>query len=488
MTVLEWVRINDVTPIWTRKASDVTDEEYKKFFKAINRDEDNEPRAWTHFRAEGELEFRSILFVPKKAPSDLYDHYYQKSSKIKLYVRKVLITEDFEDLVPRYLNFVSGLVDSDDLPLNVSRETLQQHNILKVMGKKLVRKALEMLKNLAADSEKAREDWLQTHDNTDDFVDEYLAFWKEFSKNLKLGLIEDSQNRTKLSKLMRFYSTKSAGKLISFDEYITRMKENQLNVYYIAGESIEVLEKSPLLKKFQNKDLEVLFFTDPLDEYVAQNLQDYDNKKLQSIAKEGLKFGDEDEKTKRREKLYEEKFQPLIAYLTKLFGNKVEKVSISNRLEDSPCIIVTSQYGQTANMERIQRSQAFGDRAKANYIQTKKIFEINPRHPIFSNLLSLVDEKKTDETTENIVNLLYDTALLQGGFPIEETKQFQDRVIDVVRSGLKIDTLDLDSEIELPLEDNEPLEDIDEEDEDEEEEQTETIETSEKEEEEEKDL
>jgi len=299
VTTWAWERVNTQAAIWSRDSKEVEENEYKDFYKSISKDF-RDPATWIHFRAEGEVEFKSILYIPSEAPYDMYDNYYQKSAQLRLYVRKVLITDEFEDLVPRYLNFLRGVVDSDDLPLNVSRETLQQHKVLKVMGKKLVRKALEMLRKLASskeedddesDAEKDEED-----DDEDKDEDPYIKFWRAFGKNIKLGIIEDAPNRSKLQKLLRFKSNKSGEGFVSLEEYVERMPDWQKSIYYISGESVEGVENSPFLEKLKKKDLEVLYLVDPIDEYAIQHVTEYDGKKLQSVTKEGLSFGDSSEK------------------------------------------------------------------------------------------------------------------------------------------------------------------------------------------------
>merc|ERR1711975_3867 len=409
VTTWSWSRVNVQAAIWSRDTKEVEDSEYKEFYKSISKDY-SDPATWIHFRAEGEVEFKSILFVPGQAPYDMYDNYYQKSAQLRLYVRKVLITDEFEDLVPRYLNFIKGVVNSDDLPLNVSRETLQQHKVLKVMGKKLVRKALEMLRKMAQESKKAEDE--KTDDKDDEKkddekkekkddkpkTDKYMDFWKEFGKNIKLGLIEDSSNRTKLSKLLRFKTSKSGDKLISLEQYVENMKDWQKDIYYISGSSEDEVKKSSFLEKCKEKDVEVLFLTDPIDEYAVQNLTEFDGKKLQAVTKEGLSFGDEDEKVvEKREKIYKEQLKPVTDGLAKVLGSKVEKVVISTRVVQSPAVLVTSKYGYSANMERIMKSQAFADQKQASYMMSKKTMEVNPRHPIVIELnKQLKDDAESD--------------------------------------------------------------------------------------------
>jgi len=284
--VWNWMLVNSQQAIWTRDRSEVEDKEYVEFYKALSKDTED-PATWIHFKAEGEIEFRSILFVPTKGQTDMYDNYYSTSSNVRLYVRKVLITDEFEEMLPRYLNFVKGVVDSDDLPLNVSRETLQQHKVLKVMGKKLTRKVLEMLRKLsqkhAKDAEKAAEEGedldgdeegeeaKEEKKEAEEKEDPYIKFWEEFGKNIKLGLIEDTSNRTKLSKLLRFKTSKSDGKWRSLEQYVADMKESQKSIYFIAGTNMAEVMSSPMLEVLKSKDLEVIYFTDPIDEIAIQN-------------------------------------------------------------------------------------------------------------------------------------------------------------------------------------------------------------------------
>merc|ERR1719482_1176939 len=283
-TVFEWEQVNTQKAIWLRAKEDVTEEEYNEFYKGISKDY-LDPLAYTHFNAEGEIEFKSILFLPKKAPFDMMDNYWGKKSEVKLFVRRVLVAEKFDELLPRYLNFVRGVVDSDDLPLNVSREQLQQNKIMKVISKKLVRKVLELMKKLAKeddsgeddDEEKEKDDEEEKEEKEEKKDDEekkdktdeestWAKFYKEFNKNLKMGCYEDDSNRSKISKLLRFTSTKSEGKDISLDKYLDRMQESQESIYYMSGDSLEVMKKAPSLQVFMKKDIEVLMLADHLDE------------------------------------------------------------------------------------------------------------------------------------------------------------------------------------------------------------------------------
>merc|ERR1712086_738634 len=406
-------------------------------------------------KAEGEVEFKSILFVPSSAPPDMYDQYYQKNAQLRLYVRKVLITDEFEDLVPRYLNFLKGVVDSDDLPLNVSRETLQQHKVLRVMGKKLVRTALEMLRKMAqkkeSDEEGEEGEKKEGDDEKKDEEDKYMVFWKEFGKNLKLGLIEDSSNRTKLSKLLRFQTSKSDGKFVSLEDYVENMKEWQKDIYYISGESMDAVQKSAFLEKCTKKDVEVIFLTDPIDEYAVQNLTEFDGKKLQSVTKDGLSFGDEDSDTvSKRETIYKENLKPLTDALKEVYGDKIEKITISQRVESSPSVMVTSKYGYSANMERIMKAQAFADNKQAQYLVSKKTMEVNPRHPIVVELNKLAKEDAKSEKVADLGWLLYDTASSVSGFQIEDPSAFATRMYRLMKDGLSLDSLELAPEVDVP--------------------------------------
>jgi heat shock protein beta len=466
--------MNDQPAIWTRSKSEVTDEEYVRFFKGLRNSDDQDPLTWIHFRAEGEIEFKSILFIPKAPPSDMYDNYYGKQSQMRLYVRKVLITDEFEDLMPRYLSFIRGVVDSDDLPLNVSRETLQQHKVLRVMGKKLTRKALEMLRKLSqkhqkdqeadeADEESAAEatEGDEAAETAEEKKDPYIEFWEAFGKNIKLGLIEDSSNRTKLSKLLRFKTSMDGGeKWSSLEDYVGRMKEWQKSIYYISGKDMEEVKSSAFMERLQAKGLEVVFLTDPIDEYAIQNLTEFDGKKLQSVTKEGLKFGDEEEVDTKRAELYKDQFKPLTKWMKDKYGDKVEKIQVSARLDSTPCIFVTSQYGYSANMERIMHSQAFADNKRTSYLVSKKTMEINPRHPIVVELLKRTTESPDDESTTDLAWLLHDTALLNSGFPVSDAKAFSKRMYRTLQQGLSLDSLDLVPEIEVP-EEPEPVEEED---------------------------
>jgi heat shock protein beta len=448
--VWDWHRINSNVAIWSRDKDEVADDEYKSFYKSLAGD-GTASDTWIHFKAEGEVEFKSILFIPDDA-KELYNDYNTRQAGIRLYVRKVLIQDDFDDLLPRYLNFLRGVVDSDDLPLNVSRETLQQHKILKVMGKKLVRKALEMLRKLSNTPTEEGED-----------VSPYIKFWNNFGKSIKMGVVEDGANRSKLAKLLRYKTSKSEGEFKSFDDYIGEMPEWQNDIYFLAGESMDAIMKSPFLEVANSKGIEVLLLDEPVDEYVMQHLGEFDGHKLQSLSKEGLKFGDEDEEVvKERTKVYKETFRPLTKYLKELFAGKVGKVTVSQRVESTPCVIVTGAYGNTANMERIMRAQTFADPSALQQMTASRTLELNPRHPIVIKLNTLVEEAPDEDSTKDIAWLMYDTALLSSGFTQQDTELFSARMHRTIAKSLNIESMDLADEIEVEIEeDEEEEEDLD---------------------------
>lgn len=438
VTTYEWERLNDVKAIWLRNPKEVTEEEYTKFYTSLAKDFSGEkPLAHSHFTAEGDVEFKAVLFVPPKAPHDLYESYYNSNkSNLKLYVRRVFISDEFDELLPKYLNFLMGLIDSDTLPLNVSREMLQQHSSLKTIKKKLIRKALDMIRKLAEeDPDEAydKKDVEESSEN-DEKKGQYTKFWNEFGKSIKLGIIEDAANRNRLAKLLRVETTKSDGKLISLDQYISRMKSGQKDIFYITGTTKEQLEKSPFLERLTKKNYEVIFFTDPVDEYLMQYLMDYEDKKFQNVSKEGLKLGKDS-----KDKELKESFKELTKWWKgALASDNVDDVKISNRLDNSPCVVVTSKYGWSANMERIMQSQTLSDSSKQAYMRGKRVLEINPRHPIIKELRDRVVKDPEDENVKQTAQLVYQTALLESGFTLTEPKDFASRIYNSVKSSLNI--------------------------------------------------
>lgn len=455
-TTYEWELLNDVKAIWLRNPKEVTEEEYTKFYHSLAKDfSDDKPLSWSHFTAEGDVEFKAVLYVPPKAPQDLYESYYNSNkSNLKLYVRRVFISDEFDELLPKYLSFLSGLVDSDTLPLNVSREMLQQHSSLKTIKKKLIRKALDMIRKLAEedpDESTDKEKKEETSSDVDEKRGQYTKFWNEFGKSIKLGIIEDATNRNRLSKLLRFETTKSEGKLTSLDQYISRMKAGQKDIFYITGTSKEQLENSPFLERLKKKNFEVIFFTDPVDEYLMQYLMDYEDKKFQNVSKEGLKLGKDS-----KDKELKESFKDLTKWWKNSLANdNVDDVKISNRLDNTPCVVVTSKFGWSANMERIMQSQTLSDAKKQAYMRGKRVLEINPRHPIIKELRERVVKNPEDESVKQTAQLMYQTALFESGFLLNDPKDFASRIYDSVKTSLDISpdaTVEEEDETEVEVE------------------------------------
>lgn len=485
VTTYSWDQVNTHKPIWSRSKDDITDDEYKQFYKVISHDYD-EPARWNHFDAEGNVNFKALIYLPNRVPADIqregWSNIMDKSGGIKLYVRKVMISDEFE-LLPTYLGkFVKGVIDSDDLPLNVNREALQESKIIKVISKKVVRKVIETITKFSKEKneEEEEDDEEKKEEDTEDeekAVSEhpYITWYKEFSNGLKMGILEDSSNRMKLVKLLRFKTTKFSGDndWVTIEEYISRMKDWQDSIYFFPGDSVEKLKDSEFLEIFNTKDIEVLYFIDPIDEYLTQELKEYEGKKFVPITRSNLKFKDEDASLlNRREKAYNAKFKPLIKFLKNTFGSDVTRVSISKRLESAPAMVSSGVQGYTANMEKIIRVQAFqhnrGDQMQGGP-QFERILEINPRHPFCTKILDMVkfedgseraEEggfKTTDEAT-TMAWLLYDMATLNSGYDLVNSSNYGTRMLSVIQKQLEIEDMELEEEIDPPVEEDEPPE------------------------------
>ena len=413
----DWELANETKPIWMRNPKEVEKEEYNEFYKKTF-SEFLEPLAHTHFTTEGEVEFRSILYVPGMGPLNNEEVVNPKTKNIRLYVKRVFISDDFDgELFPRYLSFVRGVVDSDDLPLNVSREILQESRIVRIMRKRLVRKAFDMIQDLAESENK----------------EDYKKFWENFGRFIKLGCIEDTANHKRITPLLRFYTSKSEEELKSLDDYVENMGENQKAIFYLATDSLKSAKTAPFLEKLVQKDIEVLYLVEPIDEVAIQNLQTYKEKKFVDISKEDLELGDEDEVKERENK---QEYNLLCDWIKQQLGDKVAKVQISNRLSSSPCVLVSGKFGWSANMERLMKAQALGDTASLEFMRGRRILEINADHPIIKDLSAACKNAPDSSEAKRAVDLLYDTALISSGFSPDSPAELGNKIYEMMALAL----------------------------------------------------
>ena len=396
-------QVNDAKAFWTRSKSELKDKEYKEFYKSFSNDMED-PFDWVHFRAEGNLEFTILFFMPKKASPDIFRADYQ--SGVKLYVNRVFITDDDKELLPPWLRFVKGVIDSSDLPLNVSREILQQNRIMAKIRSNSVKKILDRLKTIAGDK------------------DRYSEFYEQYGRLIKEGVYQDFEHKEALTDLLRFKSTKEDG-LVSLREYVDRMREDQKSIYYITGQNQISLRNSPLLEMYAKKDIEVLILDDEIDEIIITGVPKYDDKELKSVNRSGA--SDDFDEDADKEKKDEKSLKPVLKKMKKLLGDKVKDVKVSSRLNDSPSCIVADENDPTAQMQEMMRSMGQMDMP-----EIKPILEINPNHDIVSKL----KEKTRQKSFDNIAYLLYEQALIQEGVKLEDPSGFVNRLNDVIKKTL----------------------------------------------------
>ncbi|CAO3643678.1 unnamed protein product [Cunninghamella echinulata] len=434
-TVYSWERVNTLKPIWMRNPKDITDEEYTEFYKSFTKNPSGEAITWSHYKGEGDVEFRSIIYVPTTADPNFFQNLAQKAHNVKLFVKRVFITDEFE-LFPKWLSFLKGVVDADDLPLNVSRETLQKHRSLRVISKHLVKKALDMFSQLAKQDE-----------------DKYATFFKQFGNALKFGAIESNAHRKRIASLLRFSSSYDpTSPTVSLDGYIARMKKNQKNLFYLTGMSIAEIENSPYLERLLARGYEVLYMVDPIDEMLIQNMPGYNGKMFVNIAKGMLNFGDEDG-LEQDELDNTQKYQPLFTWLKDVLKQHVDKVTTSKRLTKSPMAIVASDHGLTGHMERLMAAQGAESKAQQDMMLNmmklqKKTLEINPSHPVIQTLLEKVENEEADEDMSELVTVLYETTAIRSGYQLEDVIGFTKRVETIVRKGVGVN-LEAEAEVKV---------------------------------------
>jgi len=414
-TTWEWEHVNTAEPLWRRRKNEIAEADFVEFYKNVLRSEDV-PLHHLLFKAEGDLEFTGLVFIPETSPYGLWDAGYQ--GHFKLYVKRVFVTDNFDDFLPKYLSFIKGLVDSDDFDLNISREVLQKSKTLQLIKKKLVRKIIAMFQDLA-DSDKEK----------------YFRFYNNFANNIKLGIMDDPSNRDRLAQLLRFNTYNHKNEMVSLDKYVEEMKGKQEEIYFLSGESKEACLSSPLLEKLVRKGYDVVVMTEPIDEYVMQVMYQYLGKyKFTNLGKEGVDLD------KKQQVKLEQKFKPLSEYLRTVLGDKISKVSISTRLTTTPAVIVAPTYGVSSTMQRIMKNQPLADAQRSkSFLTEKKILEVNPKHPIILSLLDTINEGKQDSVTEDIAKILYESSSLSSGYSLDDPAELTLRVYKLLSRSLGVD-------------------------------------------------
>ena len=457
-TYYEYDQVNTQEPIWVKPTSEITDDEYKQFYKSLTGDY-GDPMKYKHISVEGAVNFKALIYIPAHAPMNLF-HMERERKDVKLYVKRVFITDDCENLVPQWLNFVKGVVDSDDIPLNVSREMLQQNKYMKLIKKSLTKKIIEMIEEIKNESD-----------------DEYMKFFLSFGKNIKLGLHEDTQYEDKLIELLKFRTSKSDNKYITFKQYTENVKEQfekevevspcdeckcencdeetkkeccekaekkiekvleqkYKNIYYIVGEDLDSVQNSPFVQGFTKYGLEVVYMTEAIDEYLMKRLTQYHDFKFVNICNNDVDMSAYKEIDNEKENKEHEK---LIEFLQKTLDKKVNKIKISNRLVDVPCMITTDNFGWSANMERIMNSQVLGDNQMKQFMISSKTLEINIEHPIIKNIENSIGNEKREVGIKDVIQLMFDGALLSSGFSIEKPQEFVNKLNRMIEFGLSTD-------------------------------------------------
>jgi len=461
-TVWDWEKVNESKALWLKPIDDIEDSEYKKFYKAFTKDS-KDPFSWLHFRAEGEVEFTALLYIPKANRRSMSEFDRdEKRSPVKLYVRRVLISDQFTELLPNYLDFIAGIVDSDDLPLNVSRETLQQVKTIKTIKKKIVKKILDRLEKYSKEKVDEERESIERLSESEieereariakkkaELREKFNSFWKEFGRSLKLGIVEDITNRQKIAEIVKFRSTfNDTNTLVSFEDYISRGKTDQKDIYYIAGEKLSTLKESPMIKGLIKKGYEVLLLDDPVDEYCLQTLGRFNEKHLVNVAKSGFEIPKDEDEKKLQEKL-NVYYQPLMEWLKNLFSDSIESVRVNADLVNDPLLILAPEHGYSANFEKIVKSQAVNNRDERIEAleRLKKILEINPYHPFIKELHDRV-RTSTDKETEETAKIMVQVAMMNSGFTVNDPSGFASRFYRVMADALgvsrDVDKTDLD--------------------------------------------